>query len=171
MTGLLVFAGGAQQRDAAVGQVSLGFPAREALVGDEGQAGPGGGELGLDVEHRGQDLALAGLRVGQRPQDRHPGRERPHSTGVESAIRTLPDQKSLSAARSRITCRTSGSTARSRLLQPGWCGRYRNMARRWQIANRIHRYFLGKPSSAWVATPILGTLAISVNASTHPCDQ
>jgi hypothetical protein len=37
------------------------------------------------------------------------GRERPHSTGVESAIHTSADQKSLSAARSRMTCLTSGS--------------------------------------------------------------
>jgi hypothetical protein len=44
------------------------------------------------------------------------GRERAHSTGVESAIQTLSSQKSLSAARSRITCLISGSAARSRLL-------------------------------------------------------
>jgi hypothetical protein len=43
-------------------------------------------------------------------------RERPHSTGVESAIQTVSNQKSLSAARSRMTCLTSGSAACSRLL-------------------------------------------------------
>ena len=47
--------------------------AGEAFVGDQDQAGAGGGELGLDVEHRGQHLAFADLRVGQRPQDGHPG--------------------------------------------------------------------------------------------------
>jgi hypothetical protein len=41
---------------------------------------------------------------------------RPHSTGVESAIQTLSNQKSLSMARSRITCLISGSAARGRLL-------------------------------------------------------
>ena len=43
------------------------------------------------------------------------GRDRPHSTGVESAIQTVSDQKSLSAASSRMTCLASGSAARSRL--------------------------------------------------------
>ncbi len=100
-------------------------------------------ELGLDVEHGGQDLALAGLRVGQCPQDRHPGggadqvepavpdqgsarrssRSAPHSTGVGSAIQTSSSQQSLSASRSRITCLISGRAARSRLLRPGWQGR------------------------------------------------
>jgi hypothetical protein len=44
------------------------------------------------------------------------GRERPHSTGVESAIQTSSNQKSLSAAKSRMACLISGSAARSRLL-------------------------------------------------------
>src|SRR5437773_6982718 len=71
--GGLVFAGGPQQGGAAGGQAGFGFAAGEALVGDEDQAGPGGGEVGLDVEHGGQHLAFADLRVGQCPQDRHPG--------------------------------------------------------------------------------------------------
>jgi hypothetical protein len=44
------------------------------------------------------------------------GRDRPHSTGVESATQTSSNQKSLSATRSRIACLTSGSAARSRSL-------------------------------------------------------
>jgi hypothetical protein len=44
------------------------------------------------------------------------GRDRAHSTGVESAIQTLSNQKSLSAASSRITYLTNGRAARSRLL-------------------------------------------------------
>jgi hypothetical protein len=43
-------------------------------------------------------------------------RERPHSTGVESVTHTGSNQKSLSAARSRMTCLTSGKAAFSRLL-------------------------------------------------------
>ena len=48
--------------------------AGEPLVGDQDQPGPGGGQMRLDIDHRGQDLPLADLEVGQRPQDRHPGR-------------------------------------------------------------------------------------------------
>jgi hypothetical protein len=44
------------------------------------------------------------------------GRERAHSTGVESAIHTLSSQKSVSAASSRITRLISGKAARSRRL-------------------------------------------------------
>jgi hypothetical protein len=33
-----------------------------------------GDHAGLDLEHRGEDLAFADLRVRQRPHDRHPGR-------------------------------------------------------------------------------------------------
>ena len=46
VAGGLVLARGPQQRDAAGGQVSFGLAAGEALVGDEDQAGPGGGQLG-----------------------------------------------------------------------------------------------------------------------------
>src|ERR1017187_2435069 len=60
---LFVFAGRAQQRDAAGGQVGLHLASGEALVGDEGQPGPAEGKLGLDVEHRGQDLAFPDLGV------------------------------------------------------------------------------------------------------------
>ena len=42
----------------ATGQVSLGDAAGEALVGDQGQARPGGSQARLYVEHRGQHLAL-----------------------------------------------------------------------------------------------------------------
>jgi hypothetical protein len=44
------------------------------------------------------------------------GRERPHSTGVESAIQTLSSQKSVSAAISRITRLINGKAAPSRRL-------------------------------------------------------
>jgi hypothetical protein len=67
------------------------------------------------------------------------GRERAHSTGVESAIQTLSNQKSLSAAKSRIAFLISGKAALSRLLYPGWCGSKGSSHASWQIAIRIHR--------------------------------
>ncbi len=44
------------------------------------------------------------------------GRERAHSTGVESTIQTGSVHRSVSAANQRITCLTSGSAARRRRL-------------------------------------------------------
>ena len=44
------------------------------------------------------------------------GWERPHSTGVESVIHTLSNQKAVSAANAWIARLTSGRAARSRLL-------------------------------------------------------
>ena len=44
------------------------------------------------------------------------GRDIPQGTGVESAIQTVSNQKSLSVASIRITRLISGSAARSRLL-------------------------------------------------------
>jgi len=83
----LVFTGRPQQDDPAGGQVSFGNATGEALAGDQDQAGPGGGQLGLDVEHGGQRLALADLRVGQRPQDRHPGSRAPRAWSRRSRRR------------------------------------------------------------------------------------
>ncbi len=50
------------------------------------------------------------------------GRERPHSTGVESMIQWLSNRKSVSVARSRMARLAGGSAARSRLFQPGCFG-------------------------------------------------
>jgi hypothetical protein len=47
----------------------------EALVADQQQPRSLGDQFGVDFEHHGQDLALAELGVGQRPQDRHPGQD------------------------------------------------------------------------------------------------
>src|ERR1035441_3021324 len=60
--------------DPAGSQAGFGGPAGEAFVSDQDQAGPAGGELGLDIKHGGQHLTLTDLGVGQRPQDGHPGR-------------------------------------------------------------------------------------------------
>jgi len=74
------------------------------------------------------------------------GRERPYSTGVESAIQTSSSQKSLSAARSRITCLTSGLSS---------IFTYSAVSRVSKVASTA-----GPPGLAvGLATPILGTLA------------
>jgi len=44
------------------------------------------------------------------------GRDRPHSTGLESTIRTGSVRRSVSAAGQRITCLISGNAARRRRL-------------------------------------------------------
>jgi hypothetical protein len=69
-----VAVGGTQQRDAAFSEVSVELAGHVALVGDDRQAGPVGGQGGVVVQHRGQDLAFVDLRVGRRPGDREPGR-------------------------------------------------------------------------------------------------
>jgi hypothetical protein len=71
---LLPLEGRSQQLDPAHSEVVLELLRGEALVGDQQQSLPVGNESCLDVEHGLQDLALVHLRVGQCPQDRHPGR-------------------------------------------------------------------------------------------------
>jgi hypothetical protein len=46
----------------------------KALVRDQQDSLAVGNQSGIDLQHGGQDLAFADLRIGQRPQDRHPGR-------------------------------------------------------------------------------------------------
>jgi hypothetical protein len=65
----LVIAGRPQLGDVAGGHACHGFAVDEALAGDEGEARPGSGELGLGLEHGGQHFTFTNLRAGQRPQD------------------------------------------------------------------------------------------------------
>ncbi len=76
------------------------------------------------------------------------GRERPHSTGVESTIQWLSNQKSVSAASMRITRLNSGNAIRSRLFQPGCFGTYGNIAPSRERTNRSRRDSGVNPSSA-----------------------
>ena len=58
-----------------------------------------------------------------RAERRTAGRERAHSTGVESTTQARSPHRSVSWARARIARASSGSAARSRLLYPDWPGR------------------------------------------------
>jgi hypothetical protein len=72
--GCAVAVRGAQQPHAAFGQVAVELGGGVALVSDDRQPGPGGGEGGVVVEHGHQHLAFVEFRVRQRPGDRQPGR-------------------------------------------------------------------------------------------------
>src|SRR6478609_9837086 len=63
-------------------------------------------------------------------------RERPHSTGVESAIHTSSPNMLVRVPSARISQLKVPTNLRSRLLYPGCPGRYGNNSRRWVRLNR-----------------------------------
>jgi len=68
--GAAVAVGRAQQLHAAVGEEGVEFGGDVALVGDDDQPGPTGGQGRVLLQDRHQDLPVVQFRVGQRPADR-----------------------------------------------------------------------------------------------------
>jgi hypothetical protein len=69
-----VAVGGAQQVGAPGTQVVVQFGGDLALVGQQQQASALSEQIGVDVQHAHEDLALIQFRIGQRPGDRQTGR-------------------------------------------------------------------------------------------------
>jgi len=75
-------------------------------------------------------------------------RDRPHSTGVESASHTSSLNRLVWVPRARINQLRVPPSLRSRLLYPDCAGRYGNSCCRWARPNRNQRASLVKPRRA-----------------------
>lgn len=82
------------------------------------------------------------------------GREWPYSTGVESTILGLSNQKSISTASNRIAFLTGGNAAGSHLFQPGCLGTYGNIGPSRESTNRSERDSEVKPSRAGASASV-----------------